>query len=205
MAETQPRYIAVGAPGSRVTRVTWMLEELGQPYAIVPAKPHSAEMRRHNPTGKAPALVDGALVLTDSAAICSYLAERHPEAGFAPADAAERAALTAWLCFAQAEFEAPLWTKLKHRFLLAEAERLDVAAWTAAEFAREVRALEARLGDGPYALGARFSAADVVLGHCGRWARGARFAVESEAVNAYFDRLLARPALARALAREAAA
>ena len=49
-------YQAVGTPGSRLTRVTWMLEELGEPYEIVRAKQHSETMRRYNPTGKMPAL-----------------------------------------------------------------------------------------------------------------------------------------------------
>lgn len=72
-------YKAVGSPGSRLTRVTWMLEELGEAYDIVVAKPHSEIMRSYNPSGKVPALVDGDLVVTDSAAICIYLADKHPE------------------------------------------------------------------------------------------------------------------------------
>lgn len=198
-------YQAVGSPGSRLIRVTWMLEELGQPYSILKAKQHTDEMRRYNPSGKAPALVDGDVVVTDSAAICAYLAEKHPEKDMAPQTPAERAHLNAWLFFAQSELEAPLWNKLKHRMLLAEEERVDVGPWTTAEFTREIRALELRLGEHEYAMGDRFSAADVILGHCGQWARGARFDVASERVNAYFDRVLARPALARARAREEAA
>lgn len=197
-------YLAVGAPGSRLIRVTWMLEELGQPYQIVKAKPHSEEMRRYNASGKAPALVDGEMVVTDSAAICAYLAEKHPEKGMGPATLAERAHLNAWLFFAQSELEAPLWNKLKHRTMLTDEERVDVGPWTAAEFNREIHALESRLGGHEYAMGDRFTAADVILGHCGQWARNARFAIDSERVNAYFDRVLSRPALARARAREAA-
>lgn len=195
-------YQAVGAPGSRLTRVTWMLEELGQPYQIVLAKQHTDEMRRFNPSGKMPALVDGDVVVTDSAAICAYLAEKHPEKHMGPETLAERAHLNAWLFFAQSELEAPLWNKLKHRMMLPEGERVDVGPWTAAEFSREIRALEARLGGHEYAMGDRFTAADVILGHCGQWARGARFAIDSPVVNAYFDRVLGRPALARAKARE---
>ncbi len=195
-------YQAVGAPGSRLTRVTWMLEELSQPYQIVLAKQHTDEMRRYNPSGKMPALVDGDVVVTDSAAICAYLADKHPEKNMGPATPAERAHLNAWLFFAQAELEAPLWNKLKHRMMLPEGERVDVGPWTAAEFSREIRALEARLGAHEYAMGDRFTAADVILGHCGQWARGAKFAIDSGVVNAYFDRVLARPALARAKARE---
>jgi glutathione S-transferase len=195
-------YQAVGAPGSRLTRVTWMLEELHQPYQILLAKQHTDEMRRYNPTGKMPALVDGDVVVTDSAAICAYLADKHPEKNMGPQTPAERAHLNAWLFFAQSELEAPLWNKLKHRMMLPEGERVDVGPWTAAEFAREIHALESRLGSHDYAMGDRFTAADVILGHCGQWARGARFAVDSATVNAYFDRVLGRPALARARMRE---
>ena len=195
-------YQAVGAPGSRLTRVTWMLEELGQPYQIVFARQHTDEMRRHNPTGKMPALVDGDVTVTDSAAICAYLADKHPERRMGPETPAERAHLNAWLFFAQSELEAPLWNKLKHRMMLPEGERVDVGPWTSAEFAREIRSLETRLGGSDYAMGDRFTAADVILGHCGQWARGAKFEIDSAAVNAYFDRVLSRPALARAKARE---
>jgi glutathione S-transferase len=198
-------YQAIGSPGSRLIRVTWMLEELGQPYKIVKAKQHTDEMRRYNPSGKGPALVDGDVVVTDSAAICAYLAENHPEKRMGPETLAERAHLNAWLFFAQSELEAPLWNKLKHRMLLSEEERVDVGPWTTAEFTREIRSLEARLGERQFAMGDRFTAADVILGHCGQWARNARFPIESERVNVYFDHLLARPALARARAREEAA
>lgn len=195
-------YLAVGSPGSRLVRVTWMLEELEQPYRIEKAKPGSDAMRRYSPSGKAPALVDGDLVVTDSAAICIHLAESHPERGLAPRSPAERARLNALLFFAQSELEAPLWNKLKHRLLLPEEERAEVGPWTTAEFAREIRTLEAHLGDRAFAMGDRFTAADIVIGHCGQWARNARFAIDSAGVNAYFDRVLARPALARARQRE---
>ena len=198
-------YRAVGSPGSRLIRVTWMLEELGEPYEIVEAKQHSETMRRYNPSGKVPALVDGGLVLTDSAAICAYLGDKHAAKGLGGATPAERGQIASWLFFAQSELEAPLWNKLKHRMLLDEEERAEVGAWTRAEFAREIANLEARLGDRQFALGDRFTAADVVIGHCGQWARNAKFEIPSESVNAYFDRVLARPALARAREREAAA
>ena len=198
-------YLAIGSPGSRLIRVTWMLEELGQPYRIVKAARGSEEMRRHHPSGKGPALVDGGVTVTDSAAICAYLADKHPEKEMGPKTPAERAHLNAWLFFAQSELEAPLWNREKHATMLAEAERVDVGPWTTAEFNREINALEARLGGSPYAMGNRFTAADVILGHCGQWARDAQFTIASERVNAYFDRVLARPALARAMAREAAA
>lgn len=198
-------YQAIGSPGSRLTRVTWMLEELGQQYEIVKAKQHTPEMLRYNASGKGPVLDDDGVVVTDSAAICAYLADKHPEKRMGPENLAERAHLNAWLFFAQTELEAPLWNKLKHRMLLSEEERVDVGPWTSAEFTREIHSLDARLGEREFAMGDRFTAADVILGHCGQWARGARFDIDSLRVNAYFDRVLARPALARAKAREATA
>ena len=199
-------YMAVGSPGSRLTRVTWMLEELGEPYGIVKAKQHSDLMRRYNPTGKMPALIDGDFVLTDSAAICAYLGEKHADKGMGPEPGLQgRAEMMSWMLYALSEFEQPMWNKLKHRLMLPEEMRCDVGPWTAYEFDKEVAALEAKLDGRAYALGDRFSAVDVVLGHCGQWARGARFEIKSAAVNAYFDRVLARPALARAREREKAA
>ena len=198
-------YTVVGSAGSRMTRVTWMLEEIGAGYEIEKAKPQSETARRYNPSGRVPALVDGDLVLTDSAAICLYLGEKHAEAGMASTSLAERARMDGWVHFAQSELGAPLWNKLKHRLLLPEELRVDVGAWTAWEFARDVKALDRRLGDHPFAMGDRFTAVDVILGHIGNWSRGAKFEVTSERVNAYLDRVLARPALERAKAREAVA
>lgn len=196
-------YKAIGAPGSRLTRVLWMLEELGQPYELVKAKQHTEALLAYNPGGKGPALVDGDFALTDSAAICGYLAEKHADAGMGPEPTPQgRALFNAWLIYVQAEFEAPLWNKLRHRMMLPEDCRADVGAATAHDFAAEVKSLDKKLEGKEFALGDRFTAVDVVLGHCGQWARGAKFEIGSPIVNAYFDRVLARPAIARAKQRE---
>lgn len=196
-------YRAFGSRGSRVSRVLWMLEELGEPYEIVKAKQYSETMRRFNPTGKMPALVDGDLVVTDSAAICAYLGEKHADKGMGPNPGLEgRAEMTSWMLYALSEFEAPMWNKLKHRFILAEDLRCEVGPWVNHEFGAEMKGLEAKLGDRLFALGDRFTAIDIVLGHCGQWAKSGKFAVTSAKVADYFDRVLSRPALARAIARE---
>lgn len=196
-------YKAYGSPGSRISRVLWMLEELEQPYELIPTKPQSEEARRLNPSGKVPCLLDGDFLLTDSAAICVYLGEKHPERGMAARDLRERALIDSWMHFIQSELEAPLWTKLKHRFILKEELRLDVGPWCAFEFANAVRTLDQRLDGKTFALGNRFTAIDVLLGHSGNWARSGRFEIASDNVNEYLDRVLARPARARALRREA--
>jgi glutathione S-transferase len=196
-------YQAVGAPSSRLTRVVWMLEELGEPYEIVRAKQYSETMKRFNPTGKMPALIDGDFVLTDSAAICAYLGEKHADKGLGPNPGLQgRAEMMSWMLYALSEFEQPMWNKLKHRFLLPIELRAEVAPWVKREFDTEIAALEAKLAGRPYALGDSFSAVDVILGHCGQWARSGKFEVASPAVADYFERVLSRPALARAKQRE---
>ncbi|QDZ00147.1 glutathione S-transferase family protein [Nitratireductor mangrovi] len=194
-------YKAVGSRGSRVSRVLWMLEELGEPYEFSEVKIRSPEAYALNPSGKVPMLIDGDLVITDSAAICCYLAEKHADKGMGPEPGlAGRAEMDSWMFFIQSELEAPLWNKLRHRFLLPEKLRVDVGPATAFDFGNEIKALDRRLDGRNYALGDRFSAVDVMLGDIGSWARGGKFAVESDRVNAYFDRVLARPARARSQA-----
>lgn len=192
-----------GSKGSRITRVLWMLEELEQPYGLRLAKPGSTEARALNPTGRVPILLDGDLVLTDSAAICVYLGEKHPEKGLAAASLAERARMDAWMHFIQSELEAPMWNKLKHRLLLPEHLRVDVRPWVAYEFARDAEALAKRLGSSVFALGDRFTAVDVVLGHVLQWAKNAKFEPFPDIVAAYAERIWSRPALAKAREREA--
>ena len=196
-------YKVIGSPRSRLTRVSWMLQELGQEYEIIVAKPGTDDLKAYNPAGKGPVLADDDVIVIDSAAICTYLADKHADQGMSAEPAsAKRAQLDSWMHFAQCDLEAPLWLKAKHTFILPEDLRLDVRAITSLEFKRAIAAMDARLGDNQFALGDRFSAADVMLGHCGSWARNAKFEIASDRVNAYFDRVLGRPALDRARAIE---
>lgn len=203
-------YKIVGKPGTRLTRVSWMLEELGQDYEIELALPRSDEIKKYNPAGKGPVLVDSRdgedIVIIDSAAICQYLADRHPDKNMtADPGTAERAAIDSWIHFAQSDLEAPLWLKAKHSFVLPKEMRLDVSECVALEFAQAIEVMDQRLGDNEFATGDRMTAADILLAHNGLWAKGIRFEVKSERVNAYFNRMLARPALKRAREKEAAA
>ena len=194
-------YKAVGSRGSRVSRVLWMLEELGEPYEFVEVKLRSPRAYELNASGKVPILLDADLVITDSAAICVYLADKHAGKGMgADAGLAGRAEMDSWMHFAQSEFEAPLWNKLRHRFILPQEVRVDVGPAAAYDFANEVKALDRRLEGRDFALGDRFSAVDVMLGDMGGWARAGKFPIESDRVNAYLDRILSRPARARSQA-----
>ncbi|MCA9720643.1 MAG: glutathione S-transferase family protein [Myxococcales bacterium] len=200
-----------GTPNSRSTRVAWALEEVGAEYEITPIQlgrggGRAPEYLAINPGGKVPALIDGDAVLTESAAIVLYLAERFPNAGLVPGDPLERARCVQWCFFVIGELEQPLWTMTKHAFVLPPKLRVPaILATAASEWKRAAAVLSTGLGERPYLLGDAFTAADIMVGHTLAWATAAQQPLEAENLVAYRDRVLARPALARAQAREQAA
>ena len=112
---------------TRSIRARWTLQELGVDFEGVTVNMRAGEHRSPqflaiNPAGKLPALVDGDLVLTESAAIVWYLAEKYRK--FLPADLAGRAEVNRWLLFTVTELEQPLWRIAKNRNLYPEAQRL---------------------------------------------------------------------------------
>jgi len=198
-------------PNTRALRAMWALEEAGLPYRLVRVDLMQGEHRQPaylalNPAGKVPTLVDGDLVLSESAAICTFVGEQVPAAALVPpAGGPERALYERWCYFVIGELEQPLWTIAKHTFALPEKLRVPAVIPTARrEFARAVGALAASLGERPYALGEAFTAADILIAHTLGWARAAQVPLGHEALESYADRQLARPALARARARERA-
>lgn len=200
-----------GSPRTRSTRAVWAMEEAGGEYEYVKVDISRGEGRRPaylrlNPGGKVPALVDGELVLTESAAICTYIGDKFPESGLTPpAGTQDRARYDQWCFFAIGELEQPLWTIAKHRFVLPEDWRVPAIIDTAVrEFAVAVGVLESGLGDRPFILGENFTAADILLSHTLGWAKNAGTSVDSERLRAYMDRTLSRPALVRGRSREAA-
>ena len=202
-----------GFSGTRSLRATWALEEAGADYTFIhvdlkQGAHKQPEYLRVNPAGKVPALVDGDLVLTESAAICTYIGEKFPASGLVPpaTQVADRAHYFQWCFFAMSELESPLWTMAKHTFVLPEERRMpaiiDTAKW---EFARAAELLAQHLEGREYAVGNRFTAADILLGSSLNWARSNKLPLESPVLEAYADRLSARPALMRAREREAQA
>ena len=198
-------YQIIGHPASRAGRVIWMMEELGVDYEIVPVGPHSDKINEINPSGKLPALlVDGEVVI-DSVAICQFLADKHGKLTH-PAGTIERAHQDSFTQFACDDVEYGLWTEAKHRFVYPEQHRIEgikgICAW---EFGRAMKVLEKRFGDGPFITGTEFTVPDLLLGDMGRWGRAIEFEIPEGKLSDYFDRVLERPARARALERADAA
>lgn len=198
-----------GYPKTRTNRVTWMLEELGVEYQfkfidLMKGEGQSESYRAINPSGKVPSLSDNDLILTESAAMLSYLGDKYGTPPLTPVPGSpERGTHDQWLCFAIAELEQPLWTIGKHKFALPKerrvAEIFETAAW---EFQKALALLSAGLGDKDYILGSDFSAADILIGHTLFWGLSFKQPVEQENLSAYINRLKNRPARLAAIEKE---
>lgn len=199
-------YTLIGYPRTRAMRVLWMLEELGEPYEYLPAAPHAPEVTALNPTGKVPVFKDGDTVLTESVAICQYLADKHGRLTY-PAGTLERARQDGVTQFTVDVLEGALWTASKNSFIHPEELRVpEVKRVCAAEFADGLRHLEQLLGEGPFVMGAEFTLPDILIAHCANWARLAKFDLpETGPVADYLERVRSRPALAAAMKRGAEA
>lgn len=199
-------YDVIGYPATRALRVIWMLEELGEPYNLIPEKPHSELMRAINPTGKVPALRigtdSGDEVITDSSAILTYLADKHG-ALTAPAGTIARAQQDAMTHRILDEIEAPLWAAARHSFILPEENRApEVKPAMKWEFARNLAKLSETF-QGPFVMGDKMTIADIILAHNLNWAFSAKFPLDDAKMNAFAKAMRARPAYKRAAGKPA--
>ena len=184
---------------TRSIRARWMLQELGVDFEAVSVNLVAGEHRRPeflaiNPAGKVPVLIDGDRVLTESAAIVLYLAEKYPQRGFLPKDLHQRAQMYRWMLFAVTELEQPLWRIARHTSLYPETDRLagDVPI-AQREFKQMAAVLERHLAGHAFVLGAQVSAADFVVAYTLDWADEAALLGGFPELLAYRDRMYARP------------
>jgi glutathione S-transferase len=191
------------APRTRSMRALWVLEEAGRPYDrqlvdIRSGKQSTPEFHRINPMEKVPALSDGEDMVAESAAICAYVAERVPEAGLAPPLGDPlRGRYLHWLFFA-ANIEAAFTQKFAKVELPS-----SQAGW--GDFDRVFRVIDEAVTTGPWILGPRFSAADVMIGGDLNFGVNVFKIVEPRpATAAYIARCIERPAFRRAQAQNEA-
>ena len=190
-------------PLSRARTAHWMLEEVGAPYEIklldFSKQEHkSPSFLAVNPMGKLPAIVHAGTVITESAAICAYLADAFPQARLAPrADEPARGAYYRWLFFAASCVEPAVIDRMLKR---VPAERTSAVGY--GTFDDTIKTLETALQTGPYLLGQEFTAADVYM--AGQLNFGMLLAKTIEprpAFEAYLARCTDRPAYKRSLAQ----
>lgn len=199
-------------PGNANLAPHMVLEEIGCPYelALVDRTKNahkSAEYMRLNPMGRIPTLVDGDLVISETAAICLHLADRHPEAALAPAlGSAERGRFYSWLMYLTNTVQAELMFYFyPEKIADADAARAEIKAREEARVGGMFDTIEAALAEhgGPYLLGRRHTVLDPYLLMLGRWTRNmARPARTLPRVGAFMTRMLERPAVRRTFEQE---
>lgn len=186
-------------PMSRGRIARWMLEEVGQPhrtevldYASTIKAPAYLAI---NPMGKVPALRHGDAVVTETAAICAYLADAFPQAGLAPPPGSKlRASYYRWLFFTAGPVEAALTNKALGFAVPPDRERMTGYG----NIAQTLDTLEAAVSRGDYLVGDSFTAADLYVGsHIGF---GLMFGTleKRPAFEKYWQRVSSRPACVRA-------
>ncbi len=188
-----------GTPPTRALRALWLLNELGIDCEIVTVnmgigEHQSPEFLAINPAGKLPVLVDGELVLTESAAIQLYLAEKAAGSEFIPNALADRARMYRWIFFLVTEIEAPLWRIALHTRIYSEAERLpqDISLATR-DCKRMVDVLERHMQGRAFLVGDRVTCADFNAAYTLDWANEAGMLADAPILRAYLKTMYARP------------
>jgi glutathione S-transferase len=201
-------------PGNASMTPHLVLEELGVPFELrlvdrANNAHKSPEYLKLNPNGLIPVLVDGDLVLYETAAIVLHLVDTHPAAGLAPAvGTAERAQFYKWLVWLSSSLQSqmPIYF-YTDRYVAAgnTAGAAEVKAATEQRIEGLIDQIDAQLAShgGPWLLGDRFSAIDPYAFMLCRWTRMARRPARTlPHVGPFLQRVLARPATQRVIAKE---
>jgi glutathione S-transferase len=200
------------APGACSLAPHIALEEAGARFELsrvdlASNQQNSAEYLRINPKARVPALAEGDWVLTEAPAILRYIAARHPAAGLWPWDPREEARCAEWLAWLSSTIHAAFVHVRRAARFAADPQSVEDVATTAKKASRELwREVDRKIGDGPWAIGDRYSVADaylMVYWHFGRGpVYGFDMAGDYPNWTAHARRLAVRPAVQRAFASE---
>lgn len=191
---------------SRSSIARWMLEEVGEPYGIKLLDLQKGENRAPaylavNPMGKVPALDHDGTIVTEAAAICTYLADVFPQKKLnVPVGDRRRGLYLKWLFFGPSCVEPAVTDRA---FPRKEEARRGMLGYGDYDTVMDVLAMA--VARGPYILGEQFTAADVVIGSGLRWGMMFKLIPERPEFTAYAGRLAERPAIKRAQEKDAAA
>jgi len=186
------------SPQSRSAGALILLEELGADYELHVLNLKKGEQRRAdylaiNPMGKVPAIVHAGALVTEQGAVYAYLADLYPEAGITPAIGDPlRGPYLRWLFYYGSSFEPALIDKSLKR------EPAPASTSPYGDYDTMLKTLTDQLATGPFLLGERFTAADVLWGTALRWTTMFKLVPETPVVTGYIARVTSRPAVARA-------
>ena len=181
-------------PNTRSGSAIFMDEELGGVCDLKLVNLRAGDARKPdylklNPMGKVPTLVHRGVVATETAAICAYLADAFPARGLAPATTDPlRAAYYRWLFFSPSVLEPTMLDRL------GNVKRENAFSAGHGDYERVMSTINAALSKGPWLLGERFSAADVVMGATLNFATLFGAIPKEGLIKDYVDRITARPA-----------
>lgn len=186
-------------PMSRGRIVRWMLEEIGQPYLteIIEFGPamKAPSYLAVNPMGKVPVIRHGETIVTETGAICAYLADAFPEAGLAPPPGSqERGSYYRWLFFGAGPVDGAIVNKSIG--FEPPVERHAMVGY--GSIALLLNALEKAVSAADYLVGNKFSAADLYLGAQLGWGMMFGALEKRPAFEEYWARIKDRPAAIRA-------
>ena len=192
-----------GTPPTRALRAMWLLNELDLAHEIIPVDLGASEQLTPaflalNPAAKLPVLVDGDLVISESAAIQLYLADKYgdrfPGGGLIPDTAEERGRMYHWLFFLMTEIEAPLWRIALHMFIYAPEEKSeDEIALAKRDARRMIAVLEQHMQGRDFVVGGRVTVADFNAAFTLDWANEEGLLDDAPALRAYLKAMYARP------------
>jgi glutathione S-transferase len=186
------------APHTRSGGTRILLEELGAPYELRAVNMKAGEQRKPeflavNPMGKVPAILHRGALVTEQAAIFMYLADLFPQAGLAPAlDDPLRGPYLRWMVYYGSCFEPALVDRAMKREPAAQAMS-PYGDWDTM-----FKTVTDQLAKGPYLLGGRMTAADVLWGTALTWTTAFKLVPELPVIMDYIKRLGGRPAVAKA-------
>ena len=200
-----PKITLYHAAPSRSSIVHWMLEELGVPYDFQLVSFKKGEnlapaFLAINPMGKLPTIRHGGTVITEAAAICTYLADEFPEAKLnVPIGNPQRGVYLKWMFFGPSCVEPAV---LERAFPRKEPAPRSASGFADFDTVMNVLAQGVAAAD-PYLMGQQFTAADVIIGSGLRWGTMFKLIPERPEFAAYVGRLSERPALRRATEKDA--
>ncbi|WP_130620837.1 glutathione S-transferase family protein [Dyella amyloliquefaciens] len=200
---TTPRVTFYHAPNSRSGGTRALLEELGVEYDLHVLNLKHNEQRQPpytdvNPMGKVPAIWHNGGLVTEQPAVYLYLADLYPEKGLAPPIGDPlRGPYLRWMVFYGSSFEPALVDRAMKR------EPVQPSTCPYGDWDTMFNTLVAQLERGPYMLGERFSALDVLWGSALRWTTMFKLVPELPVITSYIERVGSRPAMQRAAALDA--
>jgi len=166
------------APGTAAMAPQTVLEEIGAPYQPIlldlAAKQHEqAEYKRLNPNGRIPTLVDGDFVIFETAAICQYLCDRHPDAKLAPPPGSQaRGRFYQWLTYMTNTLQVGFVDWFHPDWTFSDApSQAALKTQVEARLRRNFQVLDDGIGDRPWLAGDQYTVCDIYLAMLTRWSR----------------------------------